>query len=124
VLRCLEAYLPRRHNQLEESALLGERALLVTRNGVRITGIAVSNGIHGIAQRAGVQIHSLHQFRHTCASDLLEAGVHEAKVQRILGHSGIGTTVRYLHIADPKRRAAMALHPLNRWLAMLRQEAA
>ena len=66
-----------------------------------------------MARRAGVSIRSLHQFRHTCASDLLEAGVHLAQVQRILGHSVIATTVRYVHIADPQRREAMRLHPLN-----------
>jgi site-specific recombinase XerD len=119
VLGCLEAYLPRRHNQLERAARLGEQALLVTRTGVRLNGGAVSNGIHAISRRAGVSIHSLHQFRHTCASDLLEAGVHLAQVQRILGHSGISTTVRYVHIADPQRREAMKLHPLNEWLAPL-----
>ena len=123
VLRCLEAYLPRRHNQLERGGLLGEQALLVTRNGVRVTGGAVSNGIQTISRRAGVSIHSLHQFRHTCASDLLEAGVHLAQVQRILGHSGIATTVRYVHIADPQRRAAMGVHPLNDWLTPQRAAA-
>jgi len=46
----------------------------------------------------------------------LESGVHLAQVQRILGHCGIATTVRYVHIADPQRRAAMTLHPLNDWL--------
>jgi site-specific recombinase XerD len=124
VLSCLEAYLPRRHNQLERAARLGEQALLVTRTGVRLNGGAVSNGIHAISRRAGVSIHSLHQFRHTCASDLLEAGVHLAQVQRILGHSGISTTVRYVHIADPQRREAMKLHPLNEWLAPLPLEVA
>ena len=74
-------------------------------------------------RRAGVSIHSLHQFRHTCASDLLEAGVHLAQVQRILGHSGIATTVRYVHIADPQRRAAMHAHPLNDWLGLQREAA-
>ena len=117
VRRCLEAYLPRRHNQLEAAGLLGERALLVTRHGARLAGSAVSNGIHALSVRAGVSLHSLHQFRHTCASDLLEAGVHLAQVQAILGHAGIATTVRYVHIADPQRRAAMAFHPLNDWLA-------
>jgi len=37
-------------------------------------------------------------------------------VQRILGHSAIATTVRYVHIADPQRRSAMCAHPLNDWL--------
>jgi len=117
VLRCLEAYLPLRHNQLEETGSCGECALLVSRLGQRLSATSISNGIHGIARRAQVPMHSLHQFRHSCASDLLEAGVHLAEVQRILGHSGISTTVRYTHIADPQRRAAMTLHPLNDWLA-------
>jgi site-specific recombinase XerD len=123
-LRCLEAYLPRRHNRLEETQRLGEAALFVTRNGVRLTGQMISNGIHAISRKAGVSIHSLHQFRHTCASDLLEAGVNLAEVQRILGHSGISTTVRYVHIADPQRREAISRHPLNDWLAQRVLEAA
>jgi integrase/recombinase XerD len=116
VLRCLEAYLPRRHNQLEQLGLIQETALLVSRYGQRLSGSAISNGIHDIATAAQVPIHSLHQFRHSCASDLLEAGVHLAEVQRILGHAVISTTVRYVHIADPQRRAAIALHPINDWL--------
>jgi site-specific recombinase XerC len=46
VLRCLEAYLPLRHNQLEEAGFCGECALLVSRSGKRLTGGAISNGIH------------------------------------------------------------------------------
>jgi integrase/recombinase XerD len=121
VLRCLDTYLPLRHNQLEEAGVCGECALLVSRTGQRLRGATISNGIHAIARRAQVPMHSLHQFRHSCASDLLEAGVHLADVQRILGHCGIATTVRYVHIADPQRRAAMTLHPLNDWLAPAEQ---
>ena len=117
VQRCLEAYLPLRHNQLEAAGSCGEPALLVSRVGQRLSGMSISHGIHAIAHRAQVPIHSLHQFRHSCASDLLEAGVHLAEVQRILGHSVIQTTVRYTHIADPQRRAAMMLHPVNDWLS-------
>jgi site-specific recombinase XerD len=122
VLQCLEAYLPRRHNVLERNSALGERALLITRSGTRLNAQTISNTIHQIARRAGVSICSLHQFRHTCASDLLEAGVHLAQVQRVLGHSVIATTVRYVHIADPQRHEAMRMHPLNEWLSL--QEAA
>jgi integrase/recombinase XerD len=116
VLRCLESYLPLRHNQLEQVGLVQETALLVSRYGRSLSGSAISNGVHDIASAAQVPVHSLHQFRHSCASDLLEAGVHLAEVQRILGHAVISTTVRYVHIADPQRRAAMALHPINDWL--------
>jgi site-specific recombinase XerD len=116
VLRCLEAYLPLRHNQLEQIGLIDERALLISRNGKRLSSFAISNGVHTISRSAQVPMHSLHQFRHTCASDLLEAGVHLAEVQRILGHCVIATTVRYVHIADPQRRAAIELHPVNQWL--------
>jgi site-specific recombinase XerD len=124
VLRCLEGYLPLRHNVLEHTHHVGERALLVTRRGERLTAHSISSAIHNLARRAGVPLLSLHQFRHTCASDLLEAGVHLAEVQRILGHAGVATTVRYLHIADPQRREAMRLHPLNDWLAIAQREAA
>ena len=116
-LRCLEAYLPLRHNKLEETGSYGECSLLVSRRGKRLTGSAISNGVHAISRRAQVPIHSVHEFRHSCASDLLEAGVHLAEVQRILGHCGISSTVRYVHIADPQRRAAMTLHPINDWLS-------
>ncbi|NJO12116.1 MAG: tyrosine-type recombinase/integrase [Gammaproteobacteria bacterium] len=88
VMRCLEGYLPRRHNRLEHAGALGERALLVTRRGERLSGQSISNTIHRIARRAGVSFQSLHQFRHTCASDLLQAGVHLAQVQRILATVG------------------------------------
>jgi site-specific recombinase XerD len=123
VVRCVEAYLPRRHNALEHAGRVGEQALLVGRGGQRLTAEGISNAIHAIARRANVTFHSLHQFRHTCASDLLEAGVHVAQVQRLLGHCGIATTVRYLQIADPQRRAAVALHPLNDWLTAQREAA-
>jgi site-specific recombinase XerD len=116
VLQCLEAYLPQRHNVLERHEALGERALLITRRGTRLSAGTISNTIHRIARCARVPVISLHQFRHTCASDLLEAGVHLAEVQRVLGHSVIATTVRYVHVADPQRHEAMRMHPLNDWL--------
>lgn len=126
VLRCLQAYLPLRHNVLERTRAVGRQALLVSRRGQRLNAQSISSAIHRIARQAGVPFHSLHQFRHTCASDLLEAGVHIAQVQRILGHAGVATTVRYVHIADPQRRSAISLHPLNAWLqpAQPQQEAA
>lgn len=116
IYRCLEGYLPARHNRLECIGRLALPALLVSRRGERLSAQAISNGIHTLARRAGVPLVTVHQFRHSCASDLLGAGVHLAEVQRILGHQGIATTVRYSHIADPARRAAMTRHPINDFL--------
>jgi len=118
VYRCLEAYWPLRHNRLERADALHEPALLVSQRGERLSAQAISNGIHALAREASVPIVSLHQFRHSCASDLLEAGVHIAEVQALLGHQSVQTTVRYTHIADPQRREAIARHPLNDWLVV------
>jgi site-specific recombinase XerD len=114
--RALEAYLPARHNCLERVAALEQHALLISPSGGRLRAESISMGLHVMARRAGIPFHSVHQFRHSCASDLLAAGVHLADVQRILGHRVIATTVRYTHIADPQRRLAIARHPINDWL--------
>jgi integrase/recombinase XerD len=116
VYRCIETYLPLRHNRLARLGCVYEPALLVGRDGQRLSEASISLTVHGLAQRAGVALHSVHQFRHSCASDLIASGVHLAEVQRILGHSGIASTMRYLHVADPERQAAIAKHPINAWL--------
>ena len=114
---CIETFLPHRHNHLEKHGRLHQQALLVSNSGGRMAEQAVSNLVHKTARRAGLKLHSLHQFRHTCASDMIAAGIPVPEVQRMLGHASVSTTMRYLHIADPERREAIAMHPLNDWLA-------
>ena len=111
--QCLESYLVQRHNYLEKLGCLEQKALFVNRDGARLKAERISQGVRRIAKRAGLEGITLHQFRHTCASDLLEAGLHVAQVQEILGHRAIGSTARYLHISDPQRTAAVRLHPIN-----------
>jgi site-specific recombinase XerD len=111
--RVLASYLPVRHNQLERTGCLGERALLVNKDGGRLTGAAIGRGAHRIARRMKVPLSSVHQFRHTCASDLLEAGMTLPEVKELLGHQVIETTLRYVHIADRQRHEAVQKHPVN-----------
>lgn len=115
--RCIESYLPRRQNHLEALGVRQEQALLIDKDGGRLSESAISRALHRLAERAGIDRVTLHQFRHTCASDLLARGVRLPEIQRLLGHQSIGTTVRYLHVADPERHRAVALHPINQMLA-------
>ncbi len=109
--QCLEAYLPRRHNVLIKTSS-AEQSLFVNGRGGRLSRESLSRGIQRLAREAGAKI-SLHQFRHTCASELLEAGTRLPHVQKLLGHRTIQTTMRYLHIADRELQRAIERHPIH-----------
>ena len=119
--RCLEAYLPLRHNLLEERGTHRESALFLNRDGRRMSSTGLGLMVHRLARTAKVPLVSLHQFRHTCASDLIENGVSLPAVQQLLGHATVVTTTRYLQIADVERARAIKKHPLNDYLDFPRQ---
>jgi site-specific recombinase XerD len=114
--RCLEAYLPLRHNLLERRNAVAEKALLLNQHGQRLSAQSIGVLVHRLARKANVPLVTVHQFRHTCASDLLDHGASLAEVQTILGHKCLETTFRYLHISGPQRVQAMSKHPLNDYL--------
>lgn len=122
VWRCIEAYLPYRHNRLEARGQLDERALLVNTLGERLNSAGLGQLIARLSKDAGLPTVTLHQFRHSCASDLLEAGVTIPEVQRVLGHASIQSTMRYTAVADPQRALAMSRHPVNHFLAAATEE--
>ena len=58
-----------------------------------------------VVQRAGTAAevsgrHFPHRWRHSYATSLLRRGADIHVVQRLLGHSNIATTTRYLHLSD------------------------
>jgi integrase/recombinase XerD len=84
-----------------------EKALLFHgqgRPGLSYTAVRVmfTKNLHkaGLASRG----YSLHCLRHTCASELLNAGMRLECLQQLLGHSSIEMTRRYARLTDNTRR--------------------
>lgn len=66
--------------------------------------------LKAVAKRADVRNATLHRFRHTYATRLLESGSDIVTVQHLLGHSDLDTTRRYLNPdQDLKRKAVSKL---------------
>ncbi|MEK6580242.1 MAG: tyrosine-type recombinase/integrase [Bdellovibrionota bacterium] len=113
VAAAIESYLPQRQNRLIELGIHEEPALFVAKKGKKLSGEQLSLSVHRLAKKAGIPLVTIHQFRHTCASDLLDEGLGLHEVQKYLGHAFIVTTLRYTQVADPMREQAVTLHPIN-----------
>lgn len=61
----------------------------------RFTQHGLKHWVQRLRRLSGVRFH-LHQFRHTFAMTLMRKGVHYAKIQRLMGHTDLRMTQRYL----------------------------
>ena len=66
----------------------------------RMTAWRIYN--HAKSQAGITKAGGVHALRHAFATHLLESGVDLYTIQRLLGHASIRTTMRYLHIAEPR----------------------
>ena len=79
----------------------------------RMTRFTVNRMLNRISQGCGFHV-TPHMFRHTCATQLLQAGVAIDYVRAYLGHVRITTTQTYTHaIVTGAMRDATTFHPVQ-----------
>jgi site-specific recombinase XerC len=77
----------------------GDEAVFLNRFGKRLTVTGIQSRLMKYCREAGVWV-TCHQLRHTFGRHLTEAKVPVTTIQKLLGHSWLGTTQIYLHISD------------------------
>lgn len=87
----------------------GNPALLLTKNGGRISGRAIQRGVAVLAECAGLTKRvSPHTFRHSHCTEIQLRGASIAVARELMDHSSIATTSRYSHATDRSLRVALA----------------
>lgn len=91
----------------------GEKALFLTRKGVRIPRIEVYRVVRRELERGGVQgKKSPHVLRHTFATHLMNGGADLREIQELLGHTSLQATQVYTHNSIAQlRKAYEKAHP-------------
>jgi site-specific recombinase XerD len=90
-IAALQAYLERRGSGPSEHIFLYRNRMMrkdLVRDRIKATG-----------RRVGVKVYP-HRLRHTCATQLLNAGCRVTSIQRFLGHKQLNTTMVYAKVHD------------------------
>lgn len=74
--------------------------LFCTEDGVQLKRATLSNSIYKYNKTRGVEMTSIHAFRHTFAISSVRNGVDVFKLQKLMGHSDINTTRIYVNLAS------------------------
>jgi integrase/recombinase XerC/integrase/recombinase XerD len=91
----------------------GERALLLSKSGRRLSTSDVRRRLRIWSARAGLggSVHP-HALRHSFATHLLDGGADLRAIQELLGHATISTTQVYTRVESARlRRAYASSHP-------------
>ena len=107
LLKILEEYLGYRDGAPSD-------LLFVSEYGVQLTVSALGNAVWSYNRKRGVEKTSLHLFRHTYAKLYIQAGGDPFRLQKLLGHSDLSMTRRYVALyADDLKANYDVLNPLE-----------
>ena len=103
-----------RRAEVAASASKPVRALLVNRNGGRLSRRSIQKCVKELIRRgSGQDDASVHSLRHSFATHLLDAGADLMAVKELLGHVSLSTTQIYTHVLDQRLKDLVgAHHPL------------
>ena len=97
------------------NGITDKNALFISRKNCRITNKGVYHMVNHYLEKIGLgnQGYSPHKLRHTAATLMYQkGGVDLRTLQAILGHSDLGTTQIYTHIADEQIAKGLNANPL------------
>jgi integrase/recombinase XerD len=104
-----------RWSQIAERHRWQLELLFPTRRGTRMGQRNALRAHYLLLKRAGIPQCGFHRVRHTFATNYLQNGGDVVRLSRVLGHSQITTTMRYLHlIVSDLQKPHQQLSILNR----------
>ncbi len=118
---CIEAinrYTEDKNRRIAENRLKVKEtdrdALFLSSRGTRMSGRRVEQIIEELLKKSQVYREgmSVHKLRHTAATLMYRSGVDLLVLQKVLGHSNVGTTEIYTHADDPQIAQAAFSSPL------------
>jgi site-specific recombinase XerD len=69
--------------------------------------------IHGELRKHAPFYNTLHQWRHTFATLMIQGGVDLPSLKAMMGHSDISTTMKYVSVSTHHLQSQIIKHPLN-----------
>ncbi len=96
VMHLKDYFKERKNNNIKS-----EQLFVSTKQDRGLTQHGFEHWVRRMIENSGVKLH-LHQFRHTFACKLVEVGVHIVNIQKMLGHTDIRMTMKYLRSLRPE----------------------